>query len=307
MSANPLVTIIVPSFNQGKFIRRTLDSILTQDYRPIEVIVMDGASTDETVAVLHEYDGRPELQWVSEPDRGVVDAVNKGLARARGDIAGIQSSDDFYQPGAISAAVAALASDPALGFVFGDIAKVDPEGRELSRTKLGEYTLERVLTIRTWIPQPATFFRMALAREVGGWRDAVAYAADMDMWFRMALKAPARKIDKLMSEYTVHEAQRDKHGDRIVRDYTAMIDSLMPQFQALGLGGAARAGALLNASRYQPGASEVKRAMRLWAACAHHPALLRTIPAGALVPGWWKLRGKLSSLRRRASPVQEKA
>ena len=94
-----LLSIVVPSYNQGAYIRETLDSIFAQDYRPIEVLVLDGASKDETVEILRSYDA-PELRWWSERDRGVVDAVNKGLARASGEIIGIQSSDDTYLPGA---------------------------------------------------------------------------------------------------------------------------------------------------------------------------------------------------------------
>src|SRR3954463_11687511 len=83
MPERPLVSVIIPSYNQGRFIRETIDSVLSQDSRPIEVLVFDGASKDETVAVLKSYDA-PELQWWSEPDRGVVDAVNKGLVRGGG-------------------------------------------------------------------------------------------------------------------------------------------------------------------------------------------------------------------------------
>ena len=99
---HPLISVIVPSFNQGAFIRKTIESALQQDYRPIEVVVMDGASTDNTVDILKSFGDIPELRWVSEPDQGVVDAVNKGLRLARGEIAAIQSSDDFYLPGAFS-------------------------------------------------------------------------------------------------------------------------------------------------------------------------------------------------------------
>src|SRR6184192_3889863 len=105
--ARPLLTIIIPSYNQGLYIRETIDSTLAQDYRPIEVLVVDGASSDDTVAVLQGYDGVPELQWWSEPDRGVVDAVNKGLAKATGEIQAIQSSDDTFLPDAISTVVSA--------------------------------------------------------------------------------------------------------------------------------------------------------------------------------------------------------
>src|SRR4051794_3921073 len=90
LTERPLVTIVVPSFNQGRFIRTTIDSVLEQTYRPLEIIVVDGGSNDETVSVLQSYGDLPELRWTSEPDKGVADAVNKGFAQARGEVIGIQ-------------------------------------------------------------------------------------------------------------------------------------------------------------------------------------------------------------------------
>lgn len=289
-AGHPLVSIIVPSFNQGQFIRRTLDSILAQDYRPIQVIVIDGASTDETVSILHQYDDVPEVEWVSEPDSGVVEAVNKGLARASGEIGGIQSSDDFYLPGAIVAAVDALRADPALAFVFGDIVKVDAEGNELARTQLAPYSLEGVLSLESWIPQPSTFFRLNMAKALGGWRESVPYAADTDLWFRMAVTAPAMKINVLMAHRSMHEGQRDRQGARIASDYASMVESLMPDLRRRGLDGAARAGTLLMANRYQPHSSDWERLVRLWRAALVYPKLLRRLPIRSLIPGRSALR-----------------
>ena len=296
---SPLVSIIVPSYNQGRFIRRTLESILSQDYRPLEIIVIDGASTDETVEILREFSIAPELHWVSEPDSGVVEAVNKGFARARGEIGAIQSSDDFYLPGAISAGVAALVENPELAFAFGDVAKVDADGRELSRTTLAPYSLEGVLSLETWIPQPSTFFRMATAKSLGGWRSEVPYAADTDLWLRMALQAPAARIPRLMAERSMHEGQRDGQGDRIVRDYARAIDTL-PGLAAAsrGVRGAARAGKLLMANRYGTDTSELARVSRLWRAGLAYPSLLKRYPFYALVPGGPALRATSSRWAR---------
>jgi glycosyltransferase involved in cell wall biosynthesis len=250
----PLVSIIIPSFNQGRFIRKTLESIIEQDYRPLEILVVDGASTDETVSVLREFSHRPELKWVSEPDSGVVDAVNKGFERATGVIAAIQSSDDFYLPGAVTAAVQALQADPSLAFIFGDIQKVDSAGIELSRSELGPFSLEDILALRTWIPQPSTFFRLKLAKELGGWRESVPYAADTDLWFRMAFQAPAVKLNRLMAGRRMHDAQRDKQGARITRDYHRMMAELHPHYASSpNLRRAAKAGCLRIASHYSPG------------------------------------------------------
>lgn len=299
---NPLVSVIVPSFNQGRFIRRTLESILSQDYRPLEIIVIDGASTDETLSILEEFSGAPELQWISEPDRGVVDAVNKGFARARGEIGAIQSSDDFYLPGAIATAVAALQSEPELAFVFGDIAKVDAEGMELSRTQLAEYTLEGVLTMRTWIPQPSTFFRMLIAKSLGGWREAVPYAADTDLWLRMAMQHPAKRISRLMAQRSMHDAQRDSQGKRIIRDYRLMLRTLPGlSSQPEGVRRAARASAYLIANRYDRESGLLKRHFRLWRAVTACPALLDTVSVSALVPGWGWLRSLSGRFLRRVA------
>lgn len=299
MSGQPLVSIIVPSYNQGHFIRRTLESIFAQDYRPLEVLVIDGASTDNTVAILKEFSDRPELQWVSERDRGVVDAVNKGFARATGTIGAIQSSDDFYLPGAIATAVSALCADPTLAFVFGDIKSVDASGKELNRTAFTPYSLQAVLTKEIWIPQPSTFFRMDLAKALGGWRESVPYSADTDLWLRMALKHPARKIDALMAERSIHEAQRDTQGKKIARDYRLSIDTLPGLSEApRAIRRAARASQALMELRYDHNVGELTRAGRYWRAALAWPPLFRRESAYQFVPFGPLARALASRLAR---------
>jgi glycosyltransferase involved in cell wall biosynthesis len=295
----PCASIIVPSYNQGQFIRETIESCLAQDYRPIEIVVIDGASTDGTLDVLHSYDGVPEIRWVSEPDGGVVEAVNKGLVRARGEFAGIQSSDDYYLPGAVAAGVRALQADASLGFVFGDIVKVDAEGRELLRTALGPFSIEGVLAVQTWIPQPSCFFRLALAREVGGWRAEVPYAADTDLWFRMMLRAGARKIDGVLACRRVHEAQRDTQGAKVIRDYARMVEDLFtlygapPEYRR-----AADAGVLLQRNRYGYGEPESARQERWAAAVALYPPLAAGAMTASRLPGSAWLRQVAGRVRR---------
>ena len=109
-----LVSVVVPSFNQGKFIGETLRSCLRESYRPLEILIQDGGSSDDTISVLRSLKN-PEVNWVCEADEGVVDAVNKGLRRANGDVLSIQSSDDVFVDGAVEAAVEALSQDPTIG------------------------------------------------------------------------------------------------------------------------------------------------------------------------------------------------
>ena len=189
----PLVSVIVPSFNQGRFIEETITSALAQDYRPLEVLVLDGGSTDGTLSVLEGYSGASELKVWSEPDDGVVDAVNKGLQKACGEILAIQSSDDVYVPGAIAAAVDALHAHPEAGMVFGDVEHIDDLSRVTGRDVLTAFSLAEYLGRLTYIPQPSAFFRAAVSRSVGGWRAEVSYAADADFWIRIALRVSSRQ------------------------------------------------------------------------------------------------------------------
>lgn len=298
--ARPLVSIIVPSFNQGRFVRQSIQAILDQDYRPLEILVMDGASTDETVSILHEFDDVPEVTWVSEPDSGVVEAVNKGFARARGEIGAIQSSDDFYLPGAIALGVDELLRDPSLAFVYGDIVEIDDTSGVSETTALNPFSLEGMLSFDTWVPQPSAFFRMPMAKSLGGWREAVPYAADTDLWLRMATIAPARKIDRVMAQRTMHSAQRDKQGVRIIHDYALAVDGISRTTRASpALHRAAQAGKLLVANRYGYGESSLVKVLRAWRAAFRYPRLFARMGPNTLVPGWLVTGARTKNLAMR--------
>ncbi len=227
MTANPLVTIIVPSFNQGSFIRETLDSILNQDYRPIEILVLDGGSTDETVNVLESYQDSPELKWWSQPDNGVVDAVNKGLERANGEIVAIQSSDDIYLPGAIWAASNYLADHRDVSLVYGDVELIDERSEVTGRDILEPFDLKHYLGRFSYIPQPTAFFRRSIIESIGGWRPEVSYAADADFWLRIAVCHNVARINRIMARYRYHANQRDTQKAKISHDWEQAVRDLL--------------------------------------------------------------------------------
>jgi glycosyltransferase involved in cell wall biosynthesis len=302
----PLVSIVIPSFNQGRFIRDTITSTIAQSYRPLEILVMDGASSDDTVAVLKSFQDRPELRWWSEPDEGVVDAVNKGLSRARGEIAGIQSSDDSYLPDAISTAVGVFDLDPKVGVVYGDVRKTDEQGRELMTTRLPAFSLVSFLSKTTWIPQCSAFFRLKLATEFGGW-DKAYFNADTEFWLRLAFRTEIRKVDAVLGVRRQHGTQRDQQGDAIRESYARMIaDSPDLARASWKVRRAATGGRFMHALRYGAAHSDLAAAFLLWRAIAAYPPLLGHLPdRAALVPGYYGLRRALRRLLKAPTPPLE--
>jgi glycosyltransferase involved in cell wall biosynthesis len=198
----PTVTVVTPSYNQGRFIRETIDSVLSQDYPAIEYIVIDGGSTDDTVSILKSYGSR--VSWISEPDRGQSEAINKGWKRARGEILAWLNSDDFYMPGAISKAVAYLQSHPDVGLVYGDGLHISEEGRAMGRFPSEPFSKDR-LKETCFIPQPATFVRRSVIEQIGFIRESLRYCMDYDLWIRISKRYRLQYVPIPMASVRLHK------------------------------------------------------------------------------------------------------
>jgi glycosyltransferase involved in cell wall biosynthesis len=182
--ARPLVTIVTPSYNQGNFIRKTIESVLAQDYPNIEYIVMDGGSTDHTPAIAAEYAGR--LTWVSEKDRGQAHAINKGFQRARGTVVSWLNSDDILLPGAVGRGVGALQRAPHAAAVYGEGYLMDTAGRFTGRFPATEpFNLWKLVYLSDYILQQSVFFRRAAVEAVGWLDEALQYTLDWDLLIRL--------------------------------------------------------------------------------------------------------------------------
>lgn len=201
------ISVITPSFQQGGFIERTIESVLSQrgDFQ-LEYLVVDGGSTDATLSVLRRYEGR--LRWVSEPDRGQCDAINKGLRMTSGEVVAWLNSDDTYEPGALQAAVAALRGGAR--WCHGECRIVDAHDREIRRgvtayknAQARRWSVRRLLG-RNFISQPATFFRRDLVEAVGPLDEALHYAMDYDLWLRFARVAPPVFVPRPLAAFRWH-------------------------------------------------------------------------------------------------------
>lgn len=205
--ALPLVSIVTPSYNQGAYIAATVASVLAQEYPNIEYWVIDGGSTDNTLAALQPFRADPRLHVVVEPDHGQADAINKGWARCRGAILAWLNSDDTYLPGAIHTQVAALGAHPEAGAVYGDAQYTDAAGRPLHLLASRPYAPAALLRLE--IPaQPSVFLRRELVAQVGPLSIARRYSMDTDYWARAARITPFARTRAVIATYRLHPASK---------------------------------------------------------------------------------------------------
>jgi len=194
----PLVSIITPSLNQGRFIEAAIDSVLSQDYPRIEYIVIDGGSTDSTLEVLRRYGDR--VQWVSEPDRGQSHAINKGFRRARGDILAWLNSDDTYLPGAVRSAVEHMVEHPDCAMVYGDGYLIDEAGRTTRRFPASEpFDLWKLVYVHDYILQQSAFFRRAAIEAVGDLDERLHWGMDWDLFIRIGKRFRVDYLPKALA------------------------------------------------------------------------------------------------------------
>ncbi len=212
----PLVSIIVPSFQQSRFLRECIDSILTQDYPNVEIIVIDGGSTDGSVEILESYGNK--IFFISEPDDGQADGINKGLSRSQGDIIGWLNSDDLYKPGAIITAVTALLGQSGCWLVYGEADYINVNGNHIGRYPTDTYSRRNLLK-HCCICQPSVFFDRRLMDTAGNLNTNYDMALDYELWLRYSRFTPFLYLPETLAASRLYDDNKTaKYRGRSIKE-----------------------------------------------------------------------------------------
>lgn len=211
----PRISLVTPSYNQAAFLEAALESVVAQNYPNLEYIVMDGGSADGSVEILRRYE-KHFAYWTSKRDAGQSDALNRGFARATGEIFGWLNSDDMLLPNALQMIGAYFAEHPECDFVTGDGMFVNADGtRQVWAVRGAPYTLRDLLYYcdDKYLPQPSVFFSRTAWEQVGGLDVTLHYAMDLDLWLRMRQQFDLHYLAQRLSHARIHAAAKGERRD----------------------------------------------------------------------------------------------
>lgn len=211
MSDLPTLTLVTPSFNQARYIERTIQSVIAQNYPALEWIIVDAMSNDGTAEILDRYSELPFLRIIREPDRGQTDAINKGLRAGSGQVAGWLNSDDELLPGALYAVGAGFAANSKAVVVYGAGRKVDEAGGLMKRVPARAFDPKLLRTAFT-ILQPAMFFDRSAALQVGGLDESLHYGMDWELALRLADRGRFVVIDAELAALRCYAGTKTELG-----------------------------------------------------------------------------------------------
>ena len=208
----PKITVITPSYNQGHFIKETIESVLNQNYPNLEYIVMDGGSTDGTVKILKSYGKK--FTWVSKKDKGQTDAINQGIIKSTGDIICYLNSDDVFLPNTLNTVAEYFMQHPEAMWATGDYFIIDADGNKIQsfvanyKTWLRQKPTMMHLSIANYIIQPSTFWRKELMEDIGMFDENLHFCMDFDYWMRAMAKYPLHVLNSHFSLFRIHGSSK---------------------------------------------------------------------------------------------------
>jgi glycosyltransferase involved in cell wall biosynthesis len=254
LSDMPLVSIVTPSYNTGRFIEQTLRSVKEQDYPLVEHIVLDSGSTDETSHIIERF---PTIRLIRPAPQGLCEKVNQGLSIARGDIVGWLNADDYYLPGAIAKAVQALKTCPEAALVYCNFLHVDEQGDEIERMHSKQVGLRELLREQNYVPHQTAFMRSEALQNLGPVDVRYPLVSDWDLWIRISKNFPLLYVDDWWGAFRIRNGQMSEvnkyafwsQAQKMTREHGASYFS--PLFWSYWHGKLTRAGLLLRQRQFK--------------------------------------------------------
>lgn len=208
MSVLPKISVVIPSFNQCEFIEETFLSVISQNYPNIEIIVIDGGSTDKSIDIILKYKDNFKF-WISEKDNGQSHAINKGFEKSTGDIVTWLCSDDTYLPNSLNIVADYFIKNPDLDFLYGNVISIDENSKELKKIRNIPFTKLGFLNSIGAIPQPASFYRKTVLIKSNMLSEDMDFFMDYDLFARMILSgAKFKSINNLLATYRYHNKSK---------------------------------------------------------------------------------------------------
>lgn len=233
MEKYPKITVVTPVYNQVKYLEETIKSIVNQGYPNLEYIVIDGGSSDGTVDIIKKYE-KHLAYWVSEPDKGMYDAIQKGFDRSTGEIMCWLNSDDIFFDKCLFAIADVFMHHPEIEWFTGKSTSIDTEGMITGVDDIDEIRFTKYdfyLNRAFWIPQSSTVWRRSLWEKIGGSLDTnLRLAGDFDLWLRFINISPQYVVNTLIGTYRVREGQLSQMMDKYLHEVElSLINNPLPE------------------------------------------------------------------------------
>jgi glycosyltransferase involved in cell wall biosynthesis len=218
----PRITVVTPSFNQAAFLEKTILSVLNQGYPNLEYIIVDGGSTDESVEIIRRYEDRLSW-WVSEPDEGQAQAINKGLKRATGDWVAWQNSDDLYYPGVFHELARAAAKFPKAGLIIGDVRLIDEQDIAFREMRYVTPNYKALIAEGMVLTNQAAFWRRQANTELGLLNENLHCSFDYEWFLRLAQHVEGAHVKRLWGGLRFHDATKSTRQQELFANESRAI------------------------------------------------------------------------------------
>lgn len=210
------ISIIIPTYNCGKYIQRAIESVLNQPYSDKELIVVDGGSNDNTIEILKSYGDK--INWVSERDSGQADAINKGFKIADGEISTWLNADDYYEPNIFNDIVESFKKDKNIVLVYGKQKSIKMNSPMVINIPPKNISVREMIQMGNFIHQPSSFYLLDIVRKVGYLDSNLNYWMEYDLFIKLLKNGESLYLDKILSNFTIREDQKSNLKNIIEMD-----------------------------------------------------------------------------------------